>query len=63
MTNKDRKVPFTESELEKNVPDSTHDNFGGQQGEDSAVPEQVKHDARKTKERLKEKLDESKSEH
>ena len=56
-----QKVPHTERELERKVPESTHDNFGGQSGKSSALPEQVKHDARETKERLEKELDESKS--
>jgi len=59
VDNTTRKVPYTERELEKKVPDSTHDNFGGQSGKSSALPEQVKHDARETKERLEKELEES----
>lgn len=59
MANTTQKVPYTERELEKKVPDSTHDNFGGQPGKSSALAEQVKHDARKTKERLQKELEES----
>ncbi len=57
-----QKVPYTERELERKVPESTHENFGGQSGKSSAVPEQVKHDARETRERLEKELEKSRSE-
>lgn len=61
MANTTEKVPCTERELEKKVPESTHDNFGGQSGKSSALAEQVKHDARETKECLEKELEESRS--
>ncbi len=61
MNKKVQKEPYTEREMEKKVPESTHDNFGGQHGSDSVAPEQVKRDAKETKERLKNKLDETES--
>ena len=61
MNKKVQKEPCTERGLEKKVPASAHDNFGGQHGSDSVVPEQVKRDGKETSARLKNKLDETES--
>ena len=60
MDKKIQKEPYTERELEKKVPETAHDSFGGQHGSDSVVPEQVKRDAKETMERLNNKLDDIK---
>ena len=57
MSNKVHKEPYTERELEKNVPDSAHETYGGQHDKESVVPDQVKRDGKETRERLKHEID------
>tara|TARA_R110002072_G_scaffold101339_4_gene223198 strand:- start:189 stop:443 length:255 start_codon:yes stop_codon:yes gene_type:complete len=57
MSNKVHKEPYTERELEKNVPESAHETYGGQHDKESVVPDQVKRDGKETRERLKHEID------
>lgn len=57
MSSKVHKEPYTERELEKKVPESAHDTYGGQHDKASVAPDQVKRDARETSERLKHEID------
>lgn len=61
MTKETKDVPCTERQLEKKVPESVHASYGGERGRSSELPEQIKHDAKNTKQSLEDEMEDTES--